>query len=89
MIACACLDCGHVGLKLKNTPAIGEGAGPRNLVEHYRKVVAMLVTATDQAAIDEYRRILEELRTQWRAQHGADSLHETAFGEADDDQDKD
>jgi hypothetical protein len=45
----------------------------------------MVVTATEQATIDEYRRILEELRTRWRMQHGADSLHQVAFGDDIDD----
>ncbi|HEV8068372.1 MAG TPA: hypothetical protein VGP76_11600 [Planctomycetaceae bacterium] len=87
MLASACLDCGHVSLRLRNILLGGEAREPRDLVEQYRKVVAMVVTATDQATIDEYRRILEELRTKWRMQHGADSLHQAAFGDEFDDRD--
>jgi predicted nucleic-acid-binding Zn-ribbon protein len=87
MLASACLDCGNVSLRLRNVLLAGEAREPRDLVEQYRKVVAMVVTATDQDTMDEYRRILEELRTKWRMQHGADSLHQAAFGDEFDDRD--
>jgi hypothetical protein len=82
MIATACLDCGHVELALRNVPATGVESEPLDLVEEYRKLASVLVTTSDQSAIAECRRLLDELRSQWQALHGDDSLHEAAFGHA-------
>ena len=78
-IAVACLDCGHIGLRLKGVATGHTERSPHDIVDLYRKVAATLVTATDQSEIDKCRQALEELRGEWRTQHGADSLHDVAF----------
>jgi hypothetical protein len=78
MAAVACLDCGHVTLRLKNVVESRLETDPVRLIEEYRAVASQVVTATNQRDIDEYRRILEELRGKWQ---GEESLHEIAFGD--------
>jgi predicted nucleic-acid-binding Zn-ribbon protein len=88
MITSACLDCGHVWLRLRNVGGTGDEHDPHHLVDQYRKVVAKLVTATNQVEIDAYRSALGELQSKWRTQHGTDSLHEAAFGDSAEENDR-
>lgn len=47
----------------------------------YRQIIAHLEAATTEQGKAEYQSVAQRLRQQWSDYHGADSLHETAFGE--------
>lgn len=52
-----------------------------HMVDAYRKLTAQLEKTKSEVIRKRYQQRLRDLRTEWKAWQGEDSLHEMAFGE--------